>query len=765
MSPSSRRLWVLGGVFLVGFAAVALHLVLLTVVQHDQWLVRSYRNRWSFRDVPTRRGSLLDPHGRVIATDRPSFEVSANYRVFRRNHPVGAAVHGANLLSEAENWIPDYFGYRDRSRDPLQAFDVLMQVPLGSLRSEHFRDRDNAAEIAQDLRFYAIAVLSACTGQLHRSVGLALAKAMAEEPREVPVWQVATEDLNELRQTFTQRWRELLAMEGQLSLLEGAAERPLIEVLERWRQTWLRFETPENSEREWRREDWFQPIQDRLPFALAASIRLQQRRHPGLKLTHSVERIYHPLPGREDSGSLAVVVGGVTLLNRADNVLELDELVAGAMESFAAATSLAGEAAMFEETAARSVEAVMHRSYVNRGRTGSSGAELALEEHLAGTPGFLWAIHDQGARNLLVSNLDVSPGQDVTLTLDLELQSVLEAVVDEAFAESDPTKEVALVLIDAESGDVLAMGGRPLREMITLDDGTELEMLRHWAPGLGSQGSPDVGSVAKPFVLLEHLSARRQGRPHQTTFAPCQRKVSIGGMLLGCEQAHGPRNFQGALAQSCNVFFFQVAQGLEEGGLHRAYQQVGWMRMEERDGPAYQVKIPGIQDPSRPRLRPNGQILEQQAIGYGVEVNALYVARAYAALATGSLPRLRLVNVGEPEPAMPLNVHPQDLDEVQRGLRACVVSGTGRRINWFSPLDVHGKTGTAEIGADGQNNAWFAGYLPRSPSRDAPALAFAAVAYFAPDKVHGGEIAGGMIADLFRRMEENDELQRRYLPR
>ena len=126
------------------------HLGLLTLWEHEEWLVRSYENRWTFRDVPTRRGSLVDRHGQVIAADQPGFELLGNYREFRRRHPVGAAVHGANLLSGAEDWISDYFGSRDRPGDPTRAFDVLMQIPLDYLRDDHYPGREG---IARDLRF------------------------------------------------------------------------------------------------------------------------------------------------------------------------------------------------------------------------------------------------------------------------------------------------------------------------------------------------------------------------------------------------------------------------------------------------------------------------------------------------------------------------------------------------------------------------------------------------------------------------------------
>ena len=59
-----RQLAVLVVCLMVALAAA---LYQLTIEQHELWLERSYQNRWVFRDVPTRRGSILDVAGRRIA--------------------------------------------------------------------------------------------------------------------------------------------------------------------------------------------------------------------------------------------------------------------------------------------------------------------------------------------------------------------------------------------------------------------------------------------------------------------------------------------------------------------------------------------------------------------------------------------------------------------------------------------------------------------------------------------------------------------------
>ena len=99
MSGTTTRLWRLGAVYAVLLLAVGVHLGGVMLAAHEDWLVRSYRNRWAFRDVPSVRGALLDRFGRVLASDEPTFELGCVYEHFRLLHPVGAAIHGATLAT------------------------------------------------------------------------------------------------------------------------------------------------------------------------------------------------------------------------------------------------------------------------------------------------------------------------------------------------------------------------------------------------------------------------------------------------------------------------------------------------------------------------------------------------------------------------------------------------------------------------------------------------------------------------------------------
>jgi cell division protein FtsI/penicillin-binding protein 2 len=101
MSASSSRLLRLSLAYGACFFAIAAHQLWVMGPRSEEWSVRSYRNRWTFKDVPSVRGSLIDRHGEMLAHDEPTFSLDCVYERFRLRHPVGAAVHGATLATKS----------------------------------------------------------------------------------------------------------------------------------------------------------------------------------------------------------------------------------------------------------------------------------------------------------------------------------------------------------------------------------------------------------------------------------------------------------------------------------------------------------------------------------------------------------------------------------------------------------------------------------------------------------------------------------------
>ncbi|MEY4830496.1 MAG: hypothetical protein RLZZ562_2292 [Planctomycetota bacterium] len=132
MSASSSRLLRLSLAYGACFVVIAAHQLWVMGPRSEEWSVRSYRNRWTFKDVPSVRGSLKDRHGESLAHDEPTFSLDCVYERFRLRHPVGAAVHGATLATKLSGAEVRY-SYFGGALGPAAAARLLLSVPVDAL--------------------------------------------------------------------------------------------------------------------------------------------------------------------------------------------------------------------------------------------------------------------------------------------------------------------------------------------------------------------------------------------------------------------------------------------------------------------------------------------------------------------------------------------------------------------------------------------------------------------------------------------------------
>lgn len=784
-------------IFGVGLGVVVLHLWLLMVQNEEVWARRSYENRSAFRSVPSQRGSLRDRDGVVLARDVPTTRVSIYYHRFRLRHVIGAAVHGAmhwaNLIEARAGTI---YTYLPGVLGPRVAASDLLNVPVSALQPGVLSRTQFS-----NLVTCATTVLSVCSG-MTRAQSFAAMREAALAGHDVGIGDVLPMPRIELLRSFEVRLDEFRELDRLLAVEQQKhAERMgrtevhpgLIATLETLRRYSLAdahsYWTDELGEvrKGSAKEDIRRFFADDVAFELAAALRVDRSAHPGLDVEPAVRRERH---GRRDT-SLGILLGEVRSHDRLVWAPETrDEPAAGQAAAPTKAPpswvsnylksemeddwlrELVPANVVANDYALQKMRAEAERRYQRDmhvfERRGINGMESLCNEDLMGVLGMRFVEHDSRRREqLLWSHLRVRSGDDVQITIDLDVQNAAEVAVRHADARyrslyTDAVDlmylEAALAVIDARTGDVLAVAGAPIRDLGK--DGMRV-------PGFSWSSNGSIGSVVKPFVLLEHLESQRFGRAHRLAdqIKACDSRFKYGGEVLGCDHHHWEqgRDPVAALAQSCNLFFYQVGIGLGNDGVHRALKRFGLMPADSDDdfAPCWQPRVRGlaVAQASVKAQRP----LPLRSIGYGVQVAPVLIARAYAGIATGVLPTVGL-RLGERRQHVPLGDMGESLAVVRQGLQECVERGTAKRLERLVDLNVHAKTGTAEITAAGHNNAWFAGYFPWT-GRGGMQLAFCAVVYRVPNGEHGSTAAGELVVDFIRQMEANPQLKDRYLTR
>ena len=359
-------------------------------------------------------------------------------------------------------------------------------------------------------------------------------------------------------------------------------------------------------------------------------------------------------------------------------------------------------------------------------------------------------------------------GRDIQLTLSLPLQRGAETLLDAATSKGSPGG--AIVVIDLHTGAVRAAASAPRFDpnlLVAPDAATWQALLENPSRPLFCRVT---GMALPPGSVFKSLTATAL---LESGVLSADHSISCRGFLdhpnghrcyvfsrFGV--GHGRTDMGDALCRSCNVFFFDAARRMARskaaghGSLHRWAARFGFGRPTGIDLPGESAgRLP------RPPARPLVSETMQLAIGQGpITATPLQVVRMMAAIANGgSLVTPHVVSgLGPDRDVLATRAEPRttrigDLSErsltiVRAGLKRVVEDprGTGYKRIRLPGIAIAGKTGTAEVGGDLEDHAWFAGYVPA----DRPRLAFVVVLEHAGS---GGRKAGPVARKLVQSIQ------------
>ena len=404
---------------------------------------------------------------------------------------------------------------------------------------------------------------------------------------------------------------------------------------------------------------------------------------------------------------------------------------------------------------------------------GKAGLERYYEDELRGEPGRQQVETNVEGRALrVVGRVPATPGTDLRLSIDLELQQAMVT----AFGDQDGSA----VAVDPRTGQVLAMVSKPAFDPNLFVNGISHKaydaLLNNPSRPLFNRnvlGGGPPGSTVKPLVALAGLDSGLR-KPGDTTLSTGE--FFLPGVSRGYRDSHagghGRVDLRESIAQSVNTYYYKLAHemGIELFAeyMHRYGfgEKTGIDLVGENDGvvPSIEYKRSVSTEPWYP-----GETVIA-GIGQGSWIaTALQLVRATAAIANGgTLHPLRLAEArrvgyrGEwtplpAEPAPRITDNPDHLRAVHEGMVATVNGprGTARAIGVGAPYLIAGKTGTAQrssrrgnVSADPRSlpyhlrhTALFVGYAPA----DDPRIAIAVVVE------HGG-YGGSSAAPIARKV-------------
>ncbi len=425
----------------------------------------------------------------------------------------------------------------------------------------------------------------------------------------------------------------------------------------------------------------------------------------------------------------------------------LSEEVASALKEAIAANGLE-EGIVLEKYQGRSYPASFHASqligFVNTENKGLEGIEYAYDDLLLPYPEL---------------NEEITYGDNITLTIDLNVQYLLDVQV-QTIAMRDRPDYIMGMVMDAQSGEVLASSSYPWYDLNTYSTSDENARMNRC---LGYTYEP--GSVFKVFSLAAAMEA---GVDTQTPFF-CDGEETFyhngQSFTITCHEKHGECDARGMVAKSCNGAIAYWALQLGDEYFESFLRSLGFSQR-------YDVGLQGV---TRGTLAPSKEwsARSQATISFGQEisVNALQIAAAATALVDGELTKpsfIRKIEKKNGEVVYENTVEKKRVfsSETAESIRSYMQSATEEGTAVLASvkgINVAAKTGTAQIinpiSRSYEDGTSLASTLALVPAEDPKYIVYFAASAPNGDSIWGANVAAPSCGAIIRGLVSQGKLK------
>jgi penicillin-binding protein 2 len=373
---------------------------------------------------------------------------------------------------------------------------------------------------------------------------------------------------------------------------------------------------------------------------------------------------------------------------------------------------------------------------------GKVGVEQTYERELHGVAGFERVETSAGGRAVRsLASTPATPGNDVVLYIDIQLQKLIEDMFD--------VRRGALVAIDPRSGEVLAFVSKPTYDPNLFVEGIDVDNWKALNESVEKpllnralRGTYPPGSTYKPFM---GLAALETGARKASTVIN-----DPGYWMFGNHQfrghATGPTDLHLSIVKSSNAYYYSLANEMGVDAIHDFMKPLGFGQLTGIDlrGETRGV-LPSQDWKKRAYKRPEQQRWyagETISIGIGQGYNnftMLQLSHAMATLAAGGVrhtPHIALAiqdvvtrqrTPVAPEPGVSLNYRPEHVNAILKAMEGVTTGGTSAGVFAGSDYRSGGKTGTAQAVTIGQKEKYDARKLEEHQRDHSLYVAFAPI--------------------------------------
>ena len=386
---------------------------------------------------------------------------------------------------------------------------------------------------------------------------------------------------------------------------------------------------------------------------------------------------------------------------------------------------------------------------------GLSGIEYMYNDYLKSQTGSL-SIYTDAKGNLMHDMIskfnEATPGMNVYLTINLELQKIMDGVVNKAVSLYNP-KQIMGLMVSCKTGEILAMTSYPYYEPSHYQD---------YDPQIYNRNLPifnqfELGST---FKILTYSIALEEGLFDLNDHIYCGGSSVVGDRKIRCWKAggHGSQTFLEGIENSCNVCFMELGRRI---GVDKFYEYLEKYGMLEKTG----IDLQGEGSSIVVKKENCGPVeLATQAFGQSSAYTPIQLSMAAIAAVNGG-------NLLQPYILKKLETYANEVvyeknkivknevisdktsDLMKYALESVCALGTGRNA-FIEGYRVGGKTGTAQvISSSGgyEQGHYILSFLGMAPMNDPEILCYLAIDKPQNCTQYGGVVAAPLVGEIMEQ--------------
>lgn len=352
------------------------------------------------------------------------------------------------------------------------------------------------------------------------------------------------------------------------------------------------------------------------------------------------------------------------------------------------------------------------------GETGLSGIEKSYNDVLQKESGKLTVSFSVDAHGQVLAGLDKTINDSsfnskggVVLTIDRKMQNIAQQAL-----ENDGIKSGCALVMHVDTGEIYAMASTPTYDRNDLSKSIDSEYTPFLNKALQSYS---VGSVFKPILAA---CALESGQVNENFSYKCGGEIEVGDTVFSCfnEKEHGKENMQKALQNSCNTYFINLLNCIDENYVLSVCRK---LRLDQEATLANGYSTSKGTIPNENELMLLGE-KANFSFGQGkLSLSPVSLAAAYHALATGSYVEPTVIRGIANSNGLVKSENAKQCvkifsDSTVLKIRKMLKNVVKKSYKSASSdlLSLAGKTGTAQSGIwkDGKEicRTWFAGFFP-----------------------------------------------------